>query len=152
MSSPSAWFDASTQSPVRAEQSASALEVRRALIKKATAEDLNQFREQFKSRISIEQNFAASTAAVSASVSIGYVIWLLRGGVLLSSLLASIPAWSAIDPLPILSNAGAGKRGKDGDDESLQDMLKKAELERERVAKEHSRPEQRLHAEIQAEA
>lgn len=33
----------------------------------------------------------------------GYVVWLLRGGLLLTSLLSSLPAWHIIDPWPVLS-------------------------------------------------
>jgi hypothetical protein len=29
-------------------------------------------------------------------------VWLLRGGMLLASLLSSMPAWQFLDPLPIL--------------------------------------------------
>ncbi len=36
-------------------------------------------------------------------VSAGIFIWVLRGTSILASLLATIPAWSSIDPLPILS-------------------------------------------------
>jgi hypothetical protein len=34
---------------------------------------------------------------------VGYVLWLLRGGALIASLLSSLPAWRLIDPLPVLS-------------------------------------------------
>ena len=34
-----------------------------------------------------------STVAVSTGLSVGYVLWLVRGGVLLSSVLSSMPAW-----------------------------------------------------------
>jgi hypothetical protein len=37
----------------------------------------------------------------SISLSAGFVIWVLRAGSLLGSLLASRPLWSSIDPLPI---------------------------------------------------
>ena len=30
------------------------------------------------------------------------MIWLIRGGVLLSSVLSSLPAWRMVDPLPVL--------------------------------------------------
>jgi hypothetical protein len=32
-----------------------------------------------------------------------YVIWLIRGGLLLSSVLSSLPAWRFVDPLPVLA-------------------------------------------------
>nr|MDJ0856297.1 hypothetical protein [Desulfobacterales bacterium] len=54
---------------------------------------------------------------------VGYVVWLMRGGMLLSSLLSSLPAWQLLDPLPILA------RRKDDDnnddDESLESILER---------------------------
>jgi hypothetical protein len=97
----------------------------------AFQENLNRVRDGIEERVTLERNIVASSAAVSASLSIGYVVWLLRGGVLLSSLLASVPAWGSFDPLPILS--AGGRRGRDGEDDSLQGMLKKA-AHRERAA------------------
>ncbi|MCA9065889.1 MAG: cadherin domain-containing protein, partial [Planctomycetaceae bacterium] len=43
-----------------------------------------------------------TTAVVSTSMTVGYVIWLLRGGSLLTAFLSSLPAWQSFDPLPIL--------------------------------------------------
>ncbi len=40
---------------------------------------------------------------VSMSFAAGYVIWLLRGGSLLASLLAATPLWKSFDPLPVLA-------------------------------------------------
>ena len=52
----------------------------------------------------------ASSIALTSGLSIGYVVWLVRGGVLVSSMLSALPAWQMIDPLPVLAAAGAGKR------------------------------------------
>jgi hypothetical protein len=38
-------------------------------------------------------------------MSVGYVVWLFRGGLLLGSLLSSLPAWHVIDPLPVLARS-----------------------------------------------
>ena len=58
--------------------------------------------------------------ATGTSLTIGYVAWLIRGGVLVSSLLTSMPAWRLLDPLPILGNVKS--RGSD-DDDSLESMV-----------------------------
>lgn len=58
--------------------------------------------------------------SVTAGISAGYVVWLARSGILLSSVLSSLPAWRFIDPLPVLS--GAQTDGVD-DDESLEEMV-----------------------------
>jgi hypothetical protein len=52
----------------------------------------------------------ASAIAASSGLSIGYVVWLVRGGVLVSSMLSALPAWQMIDPLPVVTAAGAGRR------------------------------------------
>ncbi|MEZ6057924.1 MAG: tandem-95 repeat protein [Planctomycetaceae bacterium] len=45
-----------------------------------------------------------STTLVSTSLSVGYVVWLLRGGTLFAGLISSIPSWQAFDPLPIVES------------------------------------------------
>ena len=59
----------------------------------------------------VEALVVGSSTAVAGSLSVGYVMWLVRGGVLLSSLMSSLPAWRVLDPLPILG------RTRDDDDE-----------------------------------
>ena len=58
--------------------------------------------------------------ATGTSLTIGYVAWLIRGGVLVSNLLTSMPAWRLLDPLPILGNV---KSGGSDDDDSLESMV-----------------------------
>jgi hypothetical protein len=62
----------------------------------------------------------ASSIMATGGVSIGYVVWLVRGGVLVSSMLSALPAWQMIDPMPVLSAAGAvrGRRKAAGHDDS----------------------------------
>jgi len=59
----------------------------------------------------------ASSIAVSTGLSVGYVIWLVRGGALVGSMLSSMPLWNMVDPLPVLSRAGGGARPSDQGDE-----------------------------------
>ena len=63
-----------------------------------------------------------SAAAVSVGLSVGYVVWLVRGGMLLASLLSSLPAWQLADPLPILAEKDDDPESED--QESLESMLK----------------------------
>lgn len=63
---------------------------------------------------------------VTAGLSAGYVVWLARSGILLSSVLSSLPAWRFIDPLPVLS--GAQAEGVD-DDESLEEMVSSSQAD-----------------------
>lgn len=99
--------------------------------------ELDRLRERLEDRVTLERNLTGSTATLTASASVGYIIWLLRGGVLLSSLLASVPAWVSLDPLPILSSAGR-RPGETDDDDSLQGMLKKASDRKRSVAAPNS--------------
>lgn len=46
---------------------------------------------------------------VTAGLTIGYVVWLVRGGVLFSSMLSALPVWQLIDPVPV----AAGRRGEE---------------------------------------
>jgi hypothetical protein len=49
-------------------------------------------------------------------MSVGYVIWLLRGGLLLSSLLSSLPAWHTMDPMPVLARSNRSEEDGEDDD------------------------------------
>ncbi len=69
---------------------------------------------------------------MSVSFAAGYVIWLLRGGSLLASLLAATPLWKTFDPLPVLAfwekqkkqRRRPGEKDKpNGDDEHELDKL-----------------------------
>ncbi|MBL8328696.1 MAG: cadherin domain-containing protein, partial [Rubrivivax sp.] len=53
-----------------------------------------------------------TSALVSGGLSVGYVLWLLRGGVLIATMVSAVPAWAGIDPLPVLAQG----RGQDEDD------------------------------------
>jgi hypothetical protein len=55
----------------------------------------------------------AAVRFAGLSLSVGVVTWVLRAGGLLSSLLASLPAWRHVDPLPILAR---GERRRDEDE------------------------------------
>jgi hypothetical protein len=86
---------------------------------------LNELRDEVRQDLHLDKVTVGSTVAVSTGFSIGYVLWLLRGEVLLSSLLASLPAWRLVDPLPVLAYLGkAGTREPDSDD-SFESVIKK---------------------------
>ena len=54
-------------------------------------------------------------------MSIGYVLWLIRSGLLLSSVFAAMPAWRWIDPLPVLDHNDDDD--ENDTDESLESMV-----------------------------
>ena len=82
---------------------------------------LDDVKKEMAGEIAFNKTVMGSAIAVSTGLSVGYVVWLIRGGMLLSSLLSSIPAWQILDPLPVL----AGRRGEDelDDDESLASII-----------------------------
>lgn len=76
---------------------------------------------------------AAIAATTGISLSAGFVAWLLRGGAMASSLLASAPLWRSCDPLPILANrrrsepdyaTGLDNRGPNREERAVRDMLR----------------------------
>lgn len=77
--------------------------------------------------VDLQQGIGVSVVT-GAGLTIGYVAWLIRGGVLLTSLLSTMPAWRLLDPLPIL-NSGGKHRGDD--DESLEAQVDTAPPEPE---------------------
>jgi hypothetical protein len=82
---------------------------------------VDQMRERFDKPLRVEQMLIASSVTVGGGLSVGYIVWLLRGGLLVSSLLSSLPAWQSIDPLPVL-----GKREEDeGDGQDDSDPLER---------------------------
>ena len=85
--------------------------------------EFDSLRKEIGNEEMVSTAVVGSTAVVSASLSVGYVIWLIRGGILMSSVLSSLPAWQIVDPLPVLGHLDSG--GGD-DDESLESILEKS--------------------------
>ena len=88
-------------------------------------EILDSIREEADERQETEQRFIASTVTVSTAFSVGYVVWLVRGGVLLTSVLSSLPAWRMVDPLPVLGRMDEDEEQAfaDEEDEGLDEMV-----------------------------
>jgi len=93
---------------------------------------LDQIRDQKEEDTLIENLTLSASTGVAASMSVGYVAWLLRGGVLLSSVLSQLPAWRFIDPLPVFSYWG--KHDEDEEDESLEAIMQKGSTQRDPVS------------------
>jgi hypothetical protein len=88
-------------------------------------DDLDNVRRQFQATLHSQVFVIGSALTVSTSLSVGYVMWMLRSGMLISSIIAQLPAWQLMDPLVILSRMDGSDGGKssDDDDESLQSIL-----------------------------
>ena len=79
----------------------------------SSASALNQPGFEFK------ELAVGTTAITTTTLSVGYVIWLIRGGSLLASFVSAMPAWTAFDPLAVVNYANEEKDG-----ESLLDIVR----------------------------
>jgi hypothetical protein len=80
---------------------------------------------------------AGSATVASLGASAAYLLWLLRGGSLLSSLLSIFPAWKSMDPLPVLesfeSERKRRKRRGAAESESLETLVDKSNSSTESI-------------------
>ncbi len=82
---------------------------------------LDAIKEEVGREIMLGKTVLGSAIATSVGLSAGYVVWMLKGGSLMASVLSSLPAWQLTDPLAIL----VGTKGdEDDDDESLETIIK----------------------------
>ncbi|WNM57809.1 DUF4347 domain-containing protein [Candidatus Nitrospira allomarina] len=109
-------------------------EIRSLLHRSGFLQDLDRVRDDVQEVAATEQTYLASSIAVSTGLSIGYVVWLLRSGVLLTALLSSVPAWQFVNPLLVLDAEGKKKqqRGqKDVDGDSVESLFEKPTISAE---------------------
>jgi hypothetical protein len=74
----------------------------------ATAGQLAFVRTRLNSEIPLRV-WAGGASVLSAGVSIAYLLWMARGGSVLSGVFSSIPPWQMLDPLPVLDGAGTAR-------------------------------------------
>jgi len=63
---------------------------------------LDAVARQLDSELSVVTLASGVIGGMLTTASTGYVIWLLRAGPLVASVLSSLPAWRTFDPLPVL--------------------------------------------------
>jgi hypothetical protein len=66
--------------------------------------DLDSLKEQMQSATHVQDLVVGSAVTVTTGLTAGYVLWMIRGGLLISSIIAQMPAWRLVDPLVILSH------------------------------------------------
>ena len=71
-------------------------------------EALDREREREEEAASFAQTAVGGSIGLTSGLSVGYLIWLIRGGTLATSMLSSLPAWRFVDPLPVLDSLGGG--------------------------------------------
>jgi hypothetical protein len=84
---------------------------------------LDAAQEDILALSTLETTMVGSSIAVTSGLSVGYVLWLTRGGLLIASLLSSLPAWRLIDPIPILAHLGLDEEPDEDEEESLDSMV-----------------------------
>ena len=82
---------------------------------------LDAIKDEIGKEILLGKTVLGSAIATSVGLSAGYVVWMLKGGSLLASVLSSLPAWQLADPLAILVGK---KEDEDDDDDSLETIIK----------------------------
>ncbi|MGI9589878.1 MAG: cadherin repeat domain-containing protein, partial [Myxococcota bacterium] len=93
--------------------------------------DLERVRQDVVAPQVFETALAGSSLSIAAGLSVGYALLLTRGGLLIASLVSSMPAWRLIDPLPVLSRLTLPLDLEDpsGGGESLGSMVRGGEAE-----------------------
>jgi hypothetical protein len=95
---------------------------------------LDTFHETVCPSLEVQTVVVGSVGTVASGFTVGYVLWALRSGLVLSSLFASMPAWTLLDPLAGVTIA-EGMR-KDEDEESLEQI---AEKQSKRLSETHGK-------------
>lgn len=101
--------------------------------KLAMWKELDSFEKDVSQRGGFERQLVGSVGAVTTGLSVGYIIWIVRGGMLLSGLLAQMPAWTMFDPMLVVDD-----QNRDDDGETIHTIVdeqqKKLDLESSRHA------------------
>ena len=85
--------------------------------------ELDALQDDVQPGLTFDTTVVGTTAAVTTALSVGYVMWTLKGGYLMASALSSAPLWRMVDPLPVLHELPSGRSDDDENDESLQSMV-----------------------------
>ncbi|MPZ43278.1 MAG: hypothetical protein GEV05_07755, partial [Betaproteobacteria bacterium] len=88
--------------------------------------ELEEVRNRIEEQFAQGRSVVASTIAVSTGLSVGYVLWLVRGGLLLTSVLSALPAWQVVDPLPVLGTMKRAQDDSDADDDAIEDLFRRS--------------------------
>jgi hypothetical protein len=103
------------------------LDIVSALRERLLDQGLNLLHDAEQTRRHAMQNMQFAGAVLVGGLSVGYVLWLARGGVLMASLMSALPAWTSVDPLPVLART---KRREPKDDPARDDRDGESALER----------------------
>ena len=83
-------------------------------------EKLDYFQKELKHGEHSLKMTAGGAAVASMAVTVGYVLWTLKGGYLMASLMSQLPAWRFVDPLPIFDGVMV-ESTKESDEQDAED-------------------------------
>jgi len=91
--------------------------------------DLNELNQRMSAEGSLASFWSIATPSLTTTLSVGYVMWLIKGGQIMAGLMAQVPAWRliSIDPLPIIRSMEDEDLDVEGD--SLASMVDDASEE-----------------------
>ena len=88
--------------------------------------ELDRLQQDIGAEVKLQNVVVGSVGSVASGFTVGYVLWAIRSGFILSSLLASMPAWTLLDPLAVVS---ISDNDLDGDEESLEQLVEERSKE-----------------------
>jgi hypothetical protein len=94
--------------------------------------EMSSVQEQMAPEIRFTELQVSAATSVVGSFSLGYVVWMLRAGSLITTVMTQLPAWTMIDPLPVLQFA-SGDRGNRGEDDSLESLIRQSNTQTRRA-------------------
>jgi VCBS repeat-containing protein len=68
----------------------------------------------------VESQAAMTASAAAGLISLGYLTWMIRGGVLLTTFASSLPTWQSFDPLPVVTRMDRSDENDEGIDEMVE--------------------------------
>lgn len=104
---------------IRAAYATAVAQIRDAITQPQMWQAIDSMQEQIDSSVSTTTLTIGATVTATTSITVGYVVWVIRGGILLSSVMANLPMWRLMDPMAILNAVD----GAEEDDESLESMV-----------------------------
>lgn len=86
-------------------------------------EDLDSLGLELRTHAAAHSLLVGGAFGIAAALTAGYALWLLRGGQLLTSLIAQLPAWQLLDPLVILDRSRDDERDEPPDEVSVESLV-----------------------------
>ncbi len=105
----------------RVETTAAAIEVASEPVLTPAFADLDDLDITVDTEGALHRITIGSAVGITTGLTVGYVFWTIRAGYLLTSLIAQMPAWRLVDPLPILNSLDSTTEHMDS--ESLESIV-----------------------------